>query len=221
MIGVLMLDTQFPRFPGDIGNPQTFSKPPLYKVVDRATPGTIVSDQPLEPALLKNFVNAAQHLESEGVRVIATSCGFLASAQEVIQTAIKVPFISSSLVLLPLLQRLFGPNSPVGVLTFDQNKLGPIHFAGDPGPSVSIHALEKSGAWYQCIAENKTDISLEVAKSDAIQVAQRCIDTHPNTQYLLIECTNLSPFKQEMRLQFKLPVFDIVDAIEWIYLSTG
>ena len=32
-IGVLMLDTRFPRPPGDIGNPATFDFPFLYRVI--------------------------------------------------------------------------------------------------------------------------------------------------------------------------------------------
>ena len=37
-IGVLLLDTRFPRPPGDVGNAETFDFPVLYRVVERATP---------------------------------------------------------------------------------------------------------------------------------------------------------------------------------------
>ncbi len=36
-LGVIMLDTRFPRVPGDIGNPQSFDIPVRYEVVKQAT----------------------------------------------------------------------------------------------------------------------------------------------------------------------------------------
>ena len=38
MLGVLMLDTRFPRVVGDIGNPLTFDFPVRYEVVRGASP---------------------------------------------------------------------------------------------------------------------------------------------------------------------------------------
>ena len=37
-IGILMLDTKFPRIPGDIGNALTFPFPVRYRKVSGATP---------------------------------------------------------------------------------------------------------------------------------------------------------------------------------------
>src|SRR4029077_8675520 len=37
-VGILMLETRFPRIPGDMGNGQTWPFPVLYKVVPGATP---------------------------------------------------------------------------------------------------------------------------------------------------------------------------------------
>ena len=67
-IGVLMLDSQFPRIPGDVGNATTFNFPVRYKVVRGASPSRVVLDR--DPSLLAPFVEAAQELASEGVRAI-------------------------------------------------------------------------------------------------------------------------------------------------------
>ena len=37
-LGILMLDTRFPRIPGDVGNPATWDFPVRYRVVEGATP---------------------------------------------------------------------------------------------------------------------------------------------------------------------------------------
>jgi hypothetical protein len=41
-IGVLMLETKFPRIPGDVGNATTWDFPVLYKVIKNATPDAVV-----------------------------------------------------------------------------------------------------------------------------------------------------------------------------------
>ena len=41
-IGILMLETQFPRIPGEIGNATTWDFPVFYKIVNKATPDVVV-----------------------------------------------------------------------------------------------------------------------------------------------------------------------------------
>ena len=216
MIGIMMLNTRFPRFLGDIGNADSFNSPPLYALVEGANVNTVVSGGPIDQSLIDNFIHCAKGLESKGATVIGTSCGFLASAQNDIQQGINVPFLSSSLVLTPLLKTMFGNDAPIGVLTFDANKLSPLHFNGALDDTISIHGLDPTGPWHQCIANNTPHIEEKDAMDGAMEVATRCINAQPDTRAILIECTNLSPFKNQMRKQFGLPVFDLVDALQWV-----
>ena len=41
-IGILMLESRFPRIPGDVGNATTWNFPVLYKVIENATPDAVV-----------------------------------------------------------------------------------------------------------------------------------------------------------------------------------
>ena len=43
----------------------------------------------------------------------------------------------------------------------------------------------------------------------------------PDLDLLLLECTNLSPFKRDLRQSTRLPVFDLVDALMWTLGSGG
>ena len=43
-VGILMLETRFPRIPGDMGNGTTWPFPVLYKVVPGASPQRVVCD---------------------------------------------------------------------------------------------------------------------------------------------------------------------------------
>ena len=105
-VGILVLDTKFPRIPGDIGNATTFDFPVRYKVVAGAKPQQIVTTPDRARALLPAFIEAARELEHDGVRAITTTCGFLTVVQDEIAEAVSVPVITSSLFLVPLLRRM-------------------------------------------------------------------------------------------------------------------
>jgi hypothetical protein len=75
-IGILMLETTFPRIPGDIGNPETFSFLIIHKTVNGASPKKVVIDA--DAGLIEGFINAGHALVAQGVKAITTSCGFLA-----------------------------------------------------------------------------------------------------------------------------------------------
>lgn len=216
MIGIMMLDTKFPRLPGDIGNPASFTNPPLYRWVSGASVQEVVSDKPVNASLLECFQDAAVKLQSDGATVIGTSCGFLGSVQTEIESTLNIPFLSSSLMLIPLLRRMFGANTVIGVLTFDDSKLGPIHFGGRPGQNIAIQGLSPTSSYRKTIATDSKNLDREAAQRDSIEVAARCLEYRPDTDLFLIECTNLSPWKKQIRAQFGRPVFDLVDALEWV-----
>ncbi len=105
-LGVVMLETRFPRPRGDIGNPSTFAFPVRYRVVAGASPRRVVVER--DASLLAPFIAAARALQDEGAAAIATSCGFLALFQRELQAALAVPLWSSSLLLVGELQARLG-----------------------------------------------------------------------------------------------------------------
>ena len=78
-VGILMLDTRFPRIPGDMGNAATFPFPVRYQRVPGADPDLVVRRG--AAGLLPAFVEGARALEREGVGAITTNCGFLVKYQ--------------------------------------------------------------------------------------------------------------------------------------------
>jgi len=107
-IGILMLDTRFPRPRGDIGNALSYDFPVRYKIVRGAHATRIMGDQP-DPALLEPFIAAARELEADGVKAITTSCGFLAPFQKQLAAAVNIPVFTSSLIQAPLIHACCRP----------------------------------------------------------------------------------------------------------------
>jgi hypothetical protein len=74
-VGILMLDTRFPRIPGDMGHAATFPCPVRYHRVSGASPDLVVRRG--AAGLLPAFIEGARQLEREGVGAVTTNCGFL------------------------------------------------------------------------------------------------------------------------------------------------
>src|SRR2546423_14031406 len=74
-IGILMLETKFPRIPGDMGNGLTWPFPVLYKVVPGATPDRVVRHK--SAGLLHAFFAAPSQLAGFGADGIPATRGVL------------------------------------------------------------------------------------------------------------------------------------------------
>ena len=69
-LGILMLETEFPRIHGDVGNAATFPFPVLYKVVPGATSYSVVEQK--GTGLDNAFIDAARELAQIGADGIGT-----------------------------------------------------------------------------------------------------------------------------------------------------
>ena len=213
MIGIIMLKTQFPRLLGDIGNPATFGGQVIYEIVDSATVSRVVTKGPIDSTLKEELTRATQSLEQQGATVIGTSCGFLISMQAGLQSAVNVPVMTSSLVLLPEIRQQYGHNAVIGVLTFDDTTLAASSYSDYVDSNCVLSGLAKDGELYGCISRDLPTLDTERAKEEVLQRASTMIEAEPAVDLLLIECTNISPFKESLRDAFGLPVFDLVDAL--------
>ena len=212
-IGIIMLNTDFPRPVGDIGNLNSYRYPAQIFKLSKANVSNVVCSQ-LAEELIAEVIGAAQSLKAAGANIITTSCGFLAPLQGQVQREIGLPFLASSLCLLPFLRQAFGSHCPIGVLTFDSRVLSADHFNGHYDDKIAIAGIENGRELHQVIKLGSTELNAQRAEQDVIEAAQQLMQQQPSC--LLLECTNLSPYKEKLRQHFQLPVFDLVDAIHWL-----
>ncbi len=219
-IGILMLDTVFPRIPGDIGHAGTFPFPVLYHRVRNASPTRVVREG--DPALLEGFVEGARQLEASGVLAITTGCGFLSLFQRQLAEAVRVPVFTSALMLVPMVSRMLGPDRAVGIMTVDSASLGPRHLraAGitEEIPIV-IAGLEKGQAFTHVLLDNRLELDVEAARREHIEAARDLVDRHPEVGAIVLECTNMPPYAASNREVTGRPVFDITTLIRAVYAA--
>lgn len=212
-VGVLKLNTQFPRLPGDIGNPASFHYPAIYNTLSRATPATVITGAPLDPQIKNEIIDSAKDLITRGASLITTSCGFLSPLQADLSKALDKPVITSSLELLPLLSNLFG-SEKTGVITFDADKLN-AHYLSACKPAA-VEGLRSHDSLRITIQDDLLVLDQDQAESEVKDACIRLLQKAPKIQAIVLECTNLSPYKETLRVQFGRSVFDIVDAIHWL-----
>ena len=217
-VGILMLDTQFPRIPGDMGNATTFDFPVLYHRVRGASPERVVRQGQQE--LLPSFIEGARSLEREGVRAISTNCGFLAMFQSEVAAAVSIPVFTSSLMLVPLVHRMLPPGKAVGIMTVDASSLRPAHFAGagigKDIPTV-ITGMETEKEFTHVMLDNQLEMDVDLARQEHLTVARRLVESHPEIGAIVLECTNMPPYRADIQLATGLPVFDITTLVRMVH----
>jgi hypothetical protein len=204
MLGVLMLQTRFPRPPGDIGHPASFAFPVRYHVVAGAFPAAVVRGQ--SPALIAPFVAAGEQLVHEGARALTTSCGFLARWQRELQAALPVPVWSSSLLNLAELK-----GTRCGVITIEAASLTAAHFdAVGADPATPVEGISPGSPLHTTLLEDRATLDTADAERQVVAAAKRLLVRHPKVQALVLECTNLPPYAAALRRATGLPVHDIL-----------
>ncbi len=213
VVGIIMLDTTFERFSGDVGHPGTWPFPVRRKIVAGATAGaaTTLSDH----RLLEPFLDAAHELVDEGVDGITTSCGFLSLYQRELARRLPVPVATSALLQIPLVQAMLPQSRRVGVLTFDDDSLTARHLAeaGALG-ETPMAGLTSSSAFRADILDGPP-ASFEVREGEVLEAALRLRGRVPDLGAVVLECTNFAPHAAAIRATLALPVYDIVTLITW------
>jgi aspartate/glutamate racemase len=216
-IGILMLDTQFPRIPGDMGNASTFSFPVLYHRVRGASPDRVVRQGQRE--LLPAFIEGARTLEREGVRAVTTNCGFLAKFQSEVAASVSIPVFTSSLMLVPLVHRMLPPGRAVGIMTVDASSLRPEHYTGagiaKDIPTV-VAGMETEKEFTRVMLDNELELDVEAARQEHLTVARRLVEAHPEIGAIVLECTNMPPYRADIQAATGLPVFDITTLVRMV-----
>jgi len=213
--GILMLDTQFARLPGDAGNPATWPFPVRIGIVPGASVSAVVDRK--AHGLEEAFIAAARRLIGrDGVDAITTTCGFLAIHQQTMAARLNVPVATSSLLQVPSVARLLPPGRRPGIVTFDRDRLTPDILAAAGAPAdTPIAGLPPDGRFHGYIRRSETPKHAPLA-AEVEEVVRTFLAHHPEVGALVLECANLPTFSAALARRFRLPVFDIITLVNWL-----
>ncbi len=214
-LGVLLLDTAFPRGPGDIGNAASYDFPVLIKTVKGASVDRVVIQS--DPRLVDLFIEAGLEAQEEGACAITTSCGFMAPFQADVARALKIPVFLSSLPQIAMAYMM--TQRRIGVLTANAETLTKRHFSAAGVPAdlpISIRGLDKNPAFYHWIfKEGPADHA--AIQQGMIDAANSLLDEDPNLGAIVCECHNMAPYTPAIARATGLPVFDVISYAHYVY----
>ena len=213
-VGILMLNTRFPRISGDIGNAATWPFPVHYKVIPAATPDNVVRGD--ASPLLGAFIDAGRELLELGCDGIATNCGFLVPFQTEMSRALGVPVASSSLLQAPLIRMSLPADQTLGILTISSETLTTAHLDAAGIPHDTPVGGTGAGSHFTTrVLGDADEIDFDQARADNVNAALRLVHDNPNIGAILLECTNMVPYAADIRRATGRPVFSIYTYLLW------
>jgi Asp/Glu/hydantoin racemase len=215
-LGILMLDTRFPRIAGDLGNPETFPYPVLIARIAGATPERVVDQK--AAGLLDPFVEGGRALIQKGAAAITTTCGFLSLFQRPLAERLGVPVAASSLLLVSLVERLLPTGRRAGIITFSKEKLTAEHLvAVGAAPDTPVEGVPAAGVFATIVRQGLPTLDPRAVGAEVLEAGRRLVAAHPQIGAIVVECTNMPPYSDALRAALRLPVYDGYDFFAWVY----
>ena len=208
-LGILMLDTRFPRIEGDVGNPASFDFPVIFRTMQGIGSADAVAAHPDRPRVLAALKANAEALAAEGAVGLSTSCGFLALYQKELEQVSPVPVATSALLLIRTLA-----GRKVGVITASAENLTPAHFAAvDAPPDTPVAGLPADSSFAATFLRNGLTLNRDAVEAEAIAAGRALLRDHPGIDAIVLECTNLPPYRKALADALGVPVFDVLDLL--------
>ncbi|MEJ1964655.1 MAG: aspartate/glutamate racemase family protein, partial [Gammaproteobacteria bacterium] len=213
-VGIIVLEEHIPCPPGTPGNPTTFSHPVCYEVAS----GVGTQDlRRANPGGLESFIAAGRRLVERGAWAIAGNCGLMVVHQEALARALPVPILLSSLLQIPLIARMFGPDAAIGVIASDANSLSQDHLrlarAGS-NARIVLASMDGRPFFNAAVGEEKGELDFDGVTAEVVDVARTLVAANPEVKALLFECVDLPPYAHAVQAAVGLPIFDMITLIE-------
>ncbi len=172
------------------------------------------------PAGLEAFIAAGRMLVEKGACAIAGNCGQMIVYQDQMAAALPVPVFLSSLLQLPFIARMYGPESTVGIIASSSNSLNAEHlrlaFAGTRMKAV-VAGMDGKRHFCAAVCAQGGELNFEEVQAEVVAVAQELVTQNPHLKAILFECVDLPPYANSVQEAVGLPVFDITTLIGHVH----
>jgi len=194
VLGILTLDTAFPRIRGDVGCAATFDFPVRYATPKGAVPELVVHRR--DETMLPAFVAAAQALTA----------------------ALAVPVLTSSLLQAGTVARTLPRGQRVGIVTYSAADLTPELLAAAGVPAYSpVEGVDPAGTFFRTIRHGAAELDEAAMAADVVAAARRLVGAHRDVGAIVLECANMPPYRAEVEAAAGVPVYDAAQLVAWFH----
>jgi hypothetical protein len=216
-IGILMLDCRTPFIPGDVGNASTYGYPVLYRTMPGVTLDRLINHADL--SMTQMIIDTARELEDAGVCAITSDCGYMLHFQEAVAAAVKIPVMLSSLLQLPFVASMLGPDQAVGIICANRSRLTDSMLAAlsvSVRCPVHIAGLEAATNFRGPILDETPELDQYAIEEEVVSTGAALVEKHPEIAAWLLECSNLPPYAAALQAATHRPVFDFITMIDHV-----
>mmetsp|Transcript_120575 Transcript_120575/g.313070 ORF Transcript_120575/g.313070 Transcript_120575/m.313070 type:complete len:321 (-) Transcript_120575:115-1077(-) len=217
-LGVIRLDYDYPPQVGDIDHPGSFAFPVEY----RAVPGLTFEMCQLgkmTSQIERNFIEAIEFLESEGVVAITGDCGFMLHFQDLASRHTSKPVFMSSCCMLPAVRASICHQGKILVVTANSREFQAMHdlilemCSTDTNRDKYVIVGVQDVPGFEPIF---TRGMIDIPKAEA-GIVEKCVKacSEHKISAILFECTQLPPFSDSVRAATKKPIFDAIVACDF------
>jgi Asp/Glu/hydantoin racemase len=215
-LGVVRLDYDYPHNPGDVDSPLSYD----YQVLYRAVPGLtfdMCKSGKLTPEVEKQLMDAVDWLVEQGVSGITSDCGFMMYYQDMVRKRSHLPVFMSSLAILPAVTTAFSSDEKIAIFTASGDSLTPMkdiikkECGVDPSEERFVIVACDTIPGFEAVAKGEKVDAKKVGPG-IVAKAKEVLASDKAIRALMMECTELPQFSDELRKETKLPVFDAINA---------
>ena len=231
-LGLLQLEYEYPPAFGDVDHPGTFG----FKTCPRIVKGLTfekAQEGSFDQAILEQMGSEIKNLEKEGVVGITGNCGFMMYYQCFARHVAEVPVFMSALIQAATMAAAMEPAERVLILTANAATLQPgkDKLLLESGIQVTnsekfvIRGCEKL-AGFDAVANAERVDTIRVQNAISSYVLEilkeeNSREDHGAIKMVLLECTELPHYADELRRITNLPVFDAVTCVNYFFHATA
>jgi len=227
-IGVMLVDDDYPGFPGDVRNASGFPFPIQYKVVEDVSIKQLVYEKD-KTSCLPMILQASKSLEKYGCRAISAECGYFAYFQREVAAHVDVPVFLSSLLQVPMAQQVIDPNKVVGIIGLAESQLITQELLEAVNISIGSNYIICCGQdlgvscetferlWLSDGDDIERYASFQKAEDEFINIVNQCLKKYPTIGAIVLTCTGWQPFARALQRQIDLPIFSSGTLLDYAY----
>ena len=213
---------QLERMTGNSTNPASYPFPVKMVEVKGATTETVIIHPSRE--VLARMIEIVKEMEKEGICAVTTSCGFNAVFQKELAEAVDIPVFTSAILQVPFVQTIIGKNHSVGIITANKGSLTREHMRAcniTDESNVYVVGLEDCKEWRKIFDEPDNPFDMGAVSAEILGAVAKGFEEHPDTAFIVLECTDLPPYAKQIRERFHVPVLDVNTMIGYMAYAIG
>jgi len=102
----------------------------------------------------------------------------------------------------------------VGVITASARNLTPAHLvAVGAAADTPVEGMPEGGSFAATFLANGTTLDQQAVEAEAVAAGRNLLARHPQTNAVVLECTNLPPYSAALNRALGVPVYDVLDLL--------